>query len=63
MPPRKRQDTGPGWTAPGEKATLAGFLGHLRTAIMAKRIDLAQKNEIDVMKRWRVSKAESARSH
>jgi hypothetical protein len=36
MPPRKHQDTGPGWTAPGEKATLAGFLDHLRNAIMAK---------------------------
>ena len=29
-----------------------------RTAIMAKRIDLAQKNEIDVMKRWLTSRDE-----
>ncbi|MDY7089591.1 MAG: DinB family protein [Actinomycetota bacterium] len=40
MPPttgtRKRKDTGPGWTAPGEKATLVGFLDYLRTSIMDK---------------------------
>ena len=35
MPP-KRKDTGPEWTAPGEKATLVGFLDYLRTSIMDK---------------------------
>lgn len=40
MPPtartRKRKDTGPGWTAPGEKDTLVGFIDYLRNAIMDK---------------------------
>ncbi|WP_433686086.1 DinB family protein [Micromonospora carbonacea] len=40
MPPttrtRRRKDTGPAWTAPGEKATLIGFIDYLRNAIIDK---------------------------
>ncbi|WP_326552232.1 DinB family protein [Micromonospora sp. NBC_01813] len=39
MPPgprRRRKDTGPAWTAPGEKATLLGFLDYLRDSIAGK---------------------------
>ena len=45
MPPttrRKRKDTGPEWTAPGEKATLVGFLDYLRIAIMDKVADVPE---------------------
>ncbi|MEV6300659.1 DinB family protein [Actinoplanes sp. NPDC051861] len=34
----KRADTGPAWTAPDEKSTLAGFLDYLRDAI-AEKVD------------------------
>jgi len=33
---RRRKDTGPAWTAPGEKATLVGFLDYLRDSIAGK---------------------------
>ena len=39
MPPRprrRRKDTGPAWTAPGEKATLLGFLNYIRDSIAGK---------------------------
>jgi hypothetical protein len=46
MPPttrtRKRKDTGPEWTAPGEKATLVGFIDYLRNAIMDKVADVPE---------------------
>ncbi|WKU06327.1 DinB family protein [Micromonospora sp. HUAS LYJ1] len=46
MPPttrtRKRKDTGPAWTAPGEKATLVGFIDYLRNAIMDKVADVPE---------------------
>lgn len=35
-PRRRRKDTGPAWTAPGEKATLLGFLDYLRDSIAGK---------------------------
>ncbi|WP_433359778.1 DinB family protein [Actinoplanes sp. CA-142083] len=36
MPPQRRKDTGPAWTAPDERATLVGFLDYLRDAVAAK---------------------------
>ncbi|MEV5447365.1 DinB family protein [Streptomyces sp. NPDC052644] len=42
MPPRKRRDTGPAWTAPGEKDTLVGFLDYLRNAIVDKVADVPE---------------------
>jgi hypothetical protein len=39
---RKRKDTGPAWTAPDEKATLAGFLDYLRNAIADKVADVPE---------------------
>lgn len=39
---RKRKDTGPEWTAAGEKATLVGFIGYLRNAIMDKVADVPE---------------------
>lgn len=46
MPPttrtRKRKDTGPERTAPGEKPTLVGFLDYLRNAIMDKVADVPE---------------------
>ncbi|MFJ8689721.1 DinB family protein [Micromonospora wenchangensis] len=46
MPPttrtRRRKDTGPAWTAPGEKDTLVGFIDYLRTAIMDKVADVPE---------------------
>ena len=39
---RKRKDAGPTWTAPGEKATLVGFIDYLRTAIMDKVADVPE---------------------
>lgn len=35
-PRRRRKDTGPAWTAPGEQATLVGFLDYLRDSIAGK---------------------------
>ncbi|UQU65822.1 DinB family protein [Couchioplanes caeruleus] len=32
----RKRDTGPTWTAPDEKATLVGFLGYLRNAVVDK---------------------------
>lgn len=46
MPPStrtgKRQDTGPAWTDPGEKATLVGFLDYLRDSIADKVADVPE---------------------
>ena len=46
MPPttraRRRKDTGPQWTAPGEKATLVGFLDYLREALVDKVADVPE---------------------
>ncbi|WP_033345158.1 DinB family protein [Catenuloplanes japonicus] len=36
MSPRKRGDLGPGWTEPGEAATLRGFLDYPRNAVIEK---------------------------
>ncbi|BCJ50095.1 hypothetical protein Asp14428_15700 [Actinoplanes sp. NBRC 14428] len=36
MTEARRRDTGPSWTGDGERATLTGFLDHLRDAIAAK---------------------------
>ena len=38
----KRKDTGPEWTAPGEKDTLVGFLDYLRQSIMEKVADVPE---------------------
>jgi hypothetical protein len=42
MPPTRRKDTGPAWTAPGEKETLVGFLGYLRDAVISKVADVPE---------------------